>query len=538
MLGGCQAELGAGLQVQQAGEGVDRHVGEFLRKTGRGVDRDRLDFYQGDELGAGRNGRQGDGAVLEFRLQRNGVDGVAGHGVDRQVVAIQVIPVEGGEAVARPHAVADHCRQHRAATARAHFHLALVGDAETVGIQRVDLQEGAGVELVQGGHLAGLGQGVPLVLHPTGIEHQGEGVVGHLRRVHVRAGEEPRLAVGRGKGKARLSAVFGATQVLADAIVQVAQRMTVGAIILRAGPLQRGFAQARMAGAAQVVAGVRVPEALDLLEHLVGRGIVEGIGIAHGAGHAGDDPPVGHGLAGRGDGLLHQSEVALGIDHHAFRLGPQRAGQEDVGVAVGLGIEEGVLGDDQLGGLQALDHAGAVGDAGDRVGADDPAGLHLAGAHVVEQRDGAAAGLAAQGSARDAPDVLDEVAVFLDERAALSRQARAHVAHLPATHGVRLAGKGERPAAGAADFPGGQVQVADGVGVPGAVGALVEAHGPAAHPFASLADPLRGLADGGFFEASERRDVLGGVFGEEGRHLLPAFGEFGDERFIAMAIGP
>ncbi|MCY1408899.1 hypothetical protein D9M71_242310 [compost metagenome] len=207
-------------------------------------------------------------------------------------------------------------------------------------------------------------------------------------------------------------------------------------------------------------------------------------------------------------------------------------------MAVGLGIEEGVLGDHQFGGLQALDHLGAVGHAGDRIGADDPAGFHLAGAHVVEQRDGAAASLAAQGAARDAPDIFDEVAVFLDQRAALSRQARAHVAHLPATHGVRLAGKGERAAAGAADFSGGEVQVADGVGVPGAVGALVEAHGPAAHPFAGFADPLRGLADRRFVEAGEQGDMLRRVFGEEGRHLLPAFGAFGDEGLVAMAVLP
>ncbi|MCY1410180.1 hypothetical protein D3C76_710370 [compost metagenome] len=77
-----------------------------------------------------------------------------------------------------------------------------------------------------------------------------------------------------------------------------------------------------MTGAAQVVAGLRVPEALDLLEYLVGRRVVESIGIAHGTGDAGNDLPVGHGLAGGRDGLLREGEIALGVDQHAVRLGP------------------------------------------------------------------------------------------------------------------------------------------------------------------------------------------------------------------------
>ena len=57
-------------------------------------------------------------------------------------------------------------------------------------------------------------------------------------------------------------------------------------------------------------------------------------------------------LPGRLDGRLEQGQVALGIDHHAFGLGPQGGGQHDVGVGVGLGLGERVLGDDQLGALQ------------------------------------------------------------------------------------------------------------------------------------------------------------------------------------------
>ncbi|MDT4827796.1 hypothetical protein FQZ97_611550 [compost metagenome] len=70
------------------------------------------------------------------------------------------------------------------------------------------------------------------------------------------------------------------------------------------------------------------------------------------------------------------------------------------------------------------------------------------------------------------------------------------------------------------------------------MGALVEAHGPAAHPFAGFADPLRRLADGGLVQPGEQGDMLRGVVGEESRHLFPAIGEFGDEGFVAVAVLP
>ena len=71
----------------------------------------------------------------------------------------------------------------------------------------------------------------------------------------------------------------------------------------------------------------------------------------------------GSACARRFHGLLQQGEVPLGVDHHALGLGPHRGGQEHVGVGVGLGVGEDVLGDDELGGLQARDDGLAVGDA-------------------------------------------------------------------------------------------------------------------------------------------------------------------------------
>ncbi|MNQ91769.1 hypothetical protein D3C85_1071640 [compost metagenome] len=59
---------------------------------------------------------QGDRAKLEFRLQRNRVDRVVGHRVDRQVFPEHIVPVERRKAVALAHPVGDHGRQYGAAT--------------------------------------------------------------------------------------------------------------------------------------------------------------------------------------------------------------------------------------------------------------------------------------------------------------------------------------------------------------------------------------------------------------------------------------
>ena len=51
------------------------------------------------------------------------------------------------------------------------------------------------------GDLAGLGQGVPLVLHAAGVEHEGERVFRHFCGWHMGAGEELGFAVFGGEGE-------------------------------------------------------------------------------------------------------------------------------------------------------------------------------------------------------------------------------------------------------------------------------------------------------------------------------------------------
>ncbi|MNF94675.1 hypothetical protein D3C84_773930 [compost metagenome] len=155
---------------------------------------------------------------------------------------------------------------------------------------------------------------------------------------------------------------------------------------------------------------------------------------------------------------------------------------------------------------------------------------------MLEQGYAAVTAFAAQRASGHLPQLLDESAVTLDQGRTLAGQARAHIAHLAPAHGIGLAGQGKRPAAGPANRPGGQVQVAQGVGLPGAMDALVQAHGPAAHPFRRLADPCGGLADVGFGEPGDGGDPLGRVVLEKVRQGFPAFGVTLDEIMVTVTI--
>ncbi len=144
--------------------------------------------------------------------------------------------------------------------------------------------------------------------------------------------------------------------------------------------------------------------------------------------------------------------------------------------------------------------------------------------------------LGAQRSAGDAPQVFDELAIVVRCHRTLTRQSRPHVTHLATAHRVGLAGEGEGAAARLADRSGSQVQVADGVGVPGAVGALVETHRPAAHEILGLADHLSRRADVLFRYPGHGADRVGAVLLQETGHHFPALGEFGDEIGVGVAV--
>ena len=186
------------------------------------------------------------------------------------------------------------------------------------------------------------------------------------------------------------------------------------------------------------------------------------IGETQLAGDRRDQRPVRGGVAGGVDGGLKQRQIALGVDENPVGLASTcAAGQHDVGVGVGLGLGEDVLGDDELGRPPGPRSPWL------RL-ATDATGL----VQMIQQALISPSAICSNistvprptSSARSVPGasphtLLDERAVLRDQHRTLAGQPRAHVAHLPAAHRVRLAGQRERAAARAADRAGGQVQV-------------------------------------------------------------------------------
>ena len=278
---------------------------------------------------------------------------------------------------------------HRPAPPRRQLDGLAADDVERDG-SRVDLDKRSAVELVERLDLAGLGHRVPLVLQPARVEHQREVVVGQFTRIHVRPGVKHRAPRRGRKRQPRHMAALVDEQFLADTVVEVADRVSV-VVIRRARPLQRGLPQPLVAGAAQVVAGLRIPEPTYLVEDLLAGLVAEVLLEAHARGDLADQLPVGPRLTGRWDGLLQQRQVALGVDHDGVGFGPQRGRQHDVRVVVGRGGAVGVLGDDELGCLQAGDNGLPIGHGGNGIGADDPACLDRAVGELLEHVDGSGA---------------------------------------------------------------------------------------------------------------------------------------------------
>ena len=246
-------------------------------------------------------------------------------------------------------------------------------------------------------------------------------------------------------------------------------------------------------------------------------------------GDLADQLPVRARISCGRDGRRKQGEVALRVDHHGIGLRPERGGQHDVGEPVRRGRLVGVLGDDQLGGLQALDHGAPVRHGGNGIGADDPARLDIACGELFEHGDGARPDIVADRSRGQTPLLLDEVSIARRCDRTLTGQSWPHVTHFAATHRVGLTGQRHRTTAGTADRAGGEMEVADGVGVPGAVGALVEPHRPAAHPLPRVGDHPCGGANVGLGDAGDVGDPLRWIVGEEFGHIAPTLGVLGDE---------
>ena len=110
------------------------------------------------------------------------------------------------------------------------------------------------------------------------------------------------------------------------------------------------------------------------------------------------------------------------------------------------------------------------------VAAGNPQGLDAPGVDGVKQLNRGQAG--AVGQLLDAPVTRHFFTVLAVAGVAVARKQIAQAAGFPSTHGIGLAGEGERPGASPADLPGGQVQVDQGAVLGAAAARLVEAHAP------------------------------------------------------------
>jgi hypothetical protein len=211
----------------------------------------------------------------------------------------------------------------------------------------------------------------------------------------------------------------------------------------------------------------------------LGRGFVgEGLGKAHPPGHRGDDPPVRARLPRRcGEGPL-AGDPPLGVGHGAVLLAPARGGQQDVGAGGGVGLGGHVGDDDEVAGGERRAHPVRVREAHRGIGGHHPEGLDAARLQGPEEVHRLEAGRA--GNAWCRPKASDPIDVRRRE-VHVGRELVGEPPDLPTAHGVGLPGDREGSHAGAADAPGGEVAVDDGVDLVGAEGPLVDALGEEGH---------------------------------------------------------
>src|SRR3569623_852155 len=198
-------------------------------------------------------------------------------------------PVHGHEALTGPLAYAeDRAREHRAPAAGAAYQHSF-SHAETRGIARMQFR--IRFDRVRGEprRFAGARQGVPVIAHPPGIEHEGildsDGMIGQARRYR----DETRLAA-RGEKSAvaeqarragRFSGGHRPLHGLHALIAFIAQLCERGELA--------GTRAALSAGAERGM----------LAEHVGGAAIIKRRAVAHVTRYRAHDPPIGLGLARR-----------------------------------------------------------------------------------------------------------------------------------------------------------------------------------------------------------------------------------------------
>ena len=131
-----------------------------------------------------------------------------------------------------------------------------------------------------------------------------------------------------------------------------------------------------------------------------------------------------------------------------------------------------------------------VGETDHWVRRGDPDGLELALFQGAEHLHGSQARLGADAAGGLFPGRFEFAAVLGVVHEAVAGELVREQAGLAAAHRVGLAGQRERPGADLADLPGEQVQVDEAVVLPGADGALAQAHAVEAQYGPGPADAL------------------------------------------------
>ncbi len=195
----------------------------------------------------------------------------------------------------------------------------------------------------------------------------------------------------------------------------------------------------------------------------------ERVAVPEPAAELAEHPPVRPRLARRVAETPLPRQAAFRVGHRAVLLAPPGRGQHHVGERRGVGVPA-IRHHHQRAAAQRLAYGIRPGHGRGRVGGGDPDRLDAAVRHRLEQVHRLQPRTARQ--ARRVPEpshTVQRVRLEAHVRCELVGQAP----HLAPAHGVGLAGDGERPGAGSADPPGGEMAVQDGVDLVRAGGGLV-----------------------------------------------------------------
>src|SRR5580704_14779553 len=291
-----------------------------------------------------------DGALLEVRFARNGVEGPEGHSV-----GVSLGEVKGHEDLSGGDDAGDSEFEIADAAAARDYVDAIVGlEAEEIGVGWVHLQPRVGNHTVEHLDLRGFGAGVPVLDGATGVEDEGEFFVGLFDEGQAGNDVEGRLAGGSGEDAVLIEAV--------------------------PAPLDATLLFDLLPGEVTVVAHAALRDALPLFECIV-RGEPAGVEFVFDAeafGEREEDVEVGSSFAGGRDYAIDFADAAFGVGVGAFLFAPDGGGKDKVREVAGGGRMEPVLDDEEGDAGEGLLKESEIGEGDGWIGGDEPEGFDLA----------------------------------------------------------------------------------------------------------------------------------------------------------------